>query len=539
MLSIIVFPILLPLVGAVAVVGISLVPRLRIYTRYVALAVACCAGLLVLVAGWIDPAAGQPVSWRPSQLFGVDPLLRSDGVVRPLALAWTVAICGAGCVGLGRGSEGARPAVWAFWLALFASAIASLWAATPLTMIIAWACYDLLRTAGYVADGGSVRIAARGLVFGMLATLVLWLGALLSLEGGGSALWDLMDPGPAPLTLWMVAGLLRLCIFPFHLSMPDDLGEDPVEAAWLLAPVLGWGLYLRLASANGGELAGGPWVLTLAAVTVALGGFLAWSSGRGRSLAWIGVGCTGGLLLGAGLAGEQSVAVIAAGAAAWVLSMTILHLTDGLRREKPWWSIPAAVAALALLGFPFTLGFSPQSVLLGGLVQASLPGWGVLFFIGTPFLVTAMVRLLLSPADSAMPERVWMLVLSGLGLGLPALLLLVAGFYPPLLEGASWPFSLAELFTAPGVGGWVLWAVALTGGGILVWQDANIRPRANLLLSAVHDLVRFEWVYEIGAGALDQGFVALRAADELVGGAGAILWSLVLFLLIVLVWSGG
>jgi len=40
------------------------------------------------------------------------------------------------------------------------------------------------------------------------------------------------------------------------------------------------------------------------------------------------------------------------------------------------------------------------------------------------------------------------------------------------------------------------------------------------------------------AGALDRGLSMLRAAGEVVGGAGALLWSWLLFFLLLLVWGG-
>jgi len=86
--------------------------------------------------------------------------------------------------------------------------------------------------------------------------------------------------------------------------------------------------------------------------------------------------------------------------------------------------------------------------------------------------------------------------------------------------------------------GWLLWAVSLAGGGILAWQDGKLRPKIKLLLGAVHDLLRLEWLYGVMIGTLERGLGPLRVADEVVGGAGALLWSWLLFLLLLLVWGG-
>jgi hypothetical protein len=89
----------------------------------------------------------------------------------------------------------------------------------------------------------------------------------------------------------------------------------------------------------------------------------------------------------------------------------------------------------------------------------------------------------------------------------------------------------------PDLMGWVLWVVSLAGGGVLAWQEEALRPKIGLLLSAIHDLLSLEWLYSAVVGALDRGFSVLRAADQVVGGGGALLWSWLLFLLLLLVWG--
>ena len=39
-------------------------------------------------------------------------------------------------------------------------------------------------------------------------------------------------------------------------------------------------------------------------------------------------------------------------------------------------------------------------------------------------------------------------------------------------------------------------------------------------------------------GALERGLGVFRVVDEIVGGAGALLWSWLLFLILLLIWSG-
>lgn len=539
-----VLTIILPLLGAGGILGLSLVPRARALTRYIALMAACLTTILILTFTWVEPVTTVVISlWQPSLLFGAALVLKTDVIMQPLALVLALITCSAILVGLGR-TEGPHPRLAATLLALLSAGLAALWAANLLTMIVIWAIYDLLHAAGRIAAGGSGRTAVRSLILGCLATLALWSGVLLANGGAGSELWSLVALSGAPLTLWVVAGLLRLWVYPLHLSTPDDLGAaQSLAAPLLLGPVIGWGLWLRLVQANGGSIPGNTWVSIVAAATLAVGGFLAWScESPRRMLPWIGMGVSGAVLLTAGLAGDSAITVIAADSVAWALGLAVLLLSDGLQREALWWNIPPLVGALALMGVVLTLGFVADEVLIGGLTKGGSPGGGGAFFVGYLFLVPSLVRWLLLRPSSPFPRKEggWGIrsVARVVGLGVPALLLILAILPPSLLTDDVLVPSLSPLFATPGLTGWLLLAVSLAGGGVLAWQERNLRPKIQLFLSAAHDLLRLEWLYDAVAGALDRGLSMLRAAGEVVGGAGALLWSWLLFFLLLLVWVG-
>ncbi len=539
-----VLTIILPLLSAGLVLGLSPISRARPYARYLALTGVGLTAILILALRWMEPAALVPSLWQPSLLFGTTLVLQSDVTVQPLALAMALAVFSATLVAVSR-KEVARPRLTATLLVLLTVGFLALWAANILTVMICWALYDMLQAMGRIAAGDSARSAIRGLIFGNLATLFLWGGVILSNGGADGELWPLMTLGGTQLTFWTIAGLLRLWIYPFHLSAPDDLSAAPSLAALLfLGPIMGWGLWLRLALVNGGLPLAGGWVTTMAAVTLALGSFLAWSCDAPRSaLPWIGVGTGGAILLAARLAGEGAAAVIAAGSLSWALGVTLLFLgrgeEGGGRRGALWWNIPLLVGALSLLGAPLTLGFLTGATFLGGLTQGGPARLGWAFVIGNLFLVPSLVRLLSSSSSPGLPDHRWSLVAREVGLGAPALLLIVAGLRPGLFTGGIQPPPVGALFTMPGPVGWLLWIVSLAGGGLLAWQERGLRPRIELLLKAIHDLLRLEWLYSAIVGALDRGLSVLRAADEVVGGAGALLWSWLLFLLLLLlVWGG-
>jgi len=530
---------MLPLLGAGGTLGLSLLPRARSYARYVALTAVGITTILILALRWMEPVTVVPSLWQPSLLFGATLVLQSDAVMQPLAFALALVTCCAILVDLSCTDE-PHPRLTAASQALLAAGLVALWSANLLTMLISWTIYDLLQAAGHLVAGNPARMAVRSLIFGGLATLFLWGGALLAGGGASSELWSLMAVSDAQLALWAVAGILRLWAYPFHLVVPDDLDTVPFRVAPLvLGPVVGWGLWFRLVLVNNGSMPGGTWIPIIAAGNLVIGGFLAWTCASvRRSLSWIGVGAIGAVLLAAGLAGARAVAVVATGGVAWVLAVGVIFLSDGFRREAPWWSIPALAGTLVLLGLPLTLGFVTGATLLGGLTRGSPLGWGSAFFFGNLFLIPSLVRRLLSVPSSAPPQHRWPVVARGIGMGLPMLPLVVAGLYPPLLVGGVRIPALGSLFVMPGLTGWLLWVVSLAGGGVLAWQGGTIRPKIELWLSVIHDLLCLEWLYDAVVGALSRGLSVLRAADEVVGGRGALLWSWLLFLLLILlVWG--
>jgi formate hydrogenlyase subunit 3/multisubunit Na+/H+ antiporter MnhD subunit len=247
------------------------------------------------------------------------------------------------------------------------------------------------------------------------------------------------------------------------------------------------------------------------------------------------MGGSGVVLLAASLAEGEAAAIVGAGGVSWILAMAVLMLGDGLRRAEPWWSIPSLIGALALLGAPLTPGFVAGAALLRGLAGGESLGLGGGFFLGILFLIPALGRWLLSAPSAESPDRRGPLVARAIGLGLPSLFLVVAGLFPSVVLGAGSGPSVVDLLVSPGLAGWLLWIVVCAVGGVFAWQDGNLRARLGLLLEAAHDLLRLEWLYEVVVGALGRGLGVLRATDEVMGGAGALLWSLVLFLLILLV----
>lgn len=559
MLNLLSLTVILPLLGAGGIFLASLVftkldiEGRRFWTFVAALAVAAVTFASVLALKGRGGATALLSSSRPPLLAESVIRFQLEPGLWPLAVAMSLVTCSVLLADFGRTSS--HPLrLTALALALLAAGLAALWSANPLTTIISWALYDFFFLLGQVAAGARRSESVRALALGSVASLLLWTGVLVAGNGTGSVQWSLMPAGGTKMTFWVLAGLLRLGVYPLHLSIPGRLdASSPSVTTLFLSPVIGWGLWGRLALVNDGSLPVSPWMMLPGLLTLVAGGFLAWTARSSRdTLPWIGMGANGAVLCSSVLAslsgGGQSagesvaLAILVLGVTSWTLGMVVLLWADGLvlpitlhARVLP--SIPSLLGALSLVGAPITLGFVAESYLMGGLARLGQWGWVAGFFAGQMFLVAAVARWLipitqpeeldLRSLESLVPAAGW--------LG-SALFLIVGGLVPNLLLSGSFSLSLWHLLVRPSLIGWLLWGASLLLGGVLAWQDAYLRPRISLWLDALHDVVRFDWAWDLLIDAFDRGLSVVRIADDILGGKGALLWSFIILLIVILAW---
>jgi hypothetical protein len=159
------------------------------------------------------------------------------------------------------------------------------------------------------------------------------------------------------------------------------------------------------------------------------------------------------------------------------------------------------------------------------------------FFVGHVFLAAAVMRWFLSSDGVEWEERslpgklAHGVSLVGLG-GALVLVVVVPG--EGLSVGDSSAPSLPLLLAGPNLTGWVVWGGGLLLGGALAWWDREVRPRISLWLDVVHDVLLFDWGYELLMGAFEQGARLLRVVDGVLSGRGALLWSCILLLMVIL-----
>ena len=545
MINLLILVSILPLIG----VGVSLIlfmgRRFRTYACSVATVAIVLTAILVLLLERNIPVTVVLPSWRPFWLFNAVLTWQASDVMQPLI--WSLVAATASAILVASGSvEKASPLLAATSLGLLTFAMGSLWAANLLTLMVSWAIYDFLTALGHIAAGGSGRAVIRDWGFNSFATLFLWSGALLSDDVGSGEQWASMKLDEVQVTVWIVTVLLRLSLYPLHLSSPGEyVSSSPLRSTLFLSPIIGWGFLIRLVQANGGSVPGGSWLVTPAAVSLALGGFMAWSARSSRGMrAWVGMGVNGAVLLTAVLADNNTaLSLITAGCVTWMLGGTVLFLGEGLNlgagfRPTILWGLPATIGALALAGAPPTMGFLAEVTLLETLVAKARWSWIIAFLVGQTFLGAVVIRRLFSNKSSGTEVSPWgHNVARGVGLAAPALLLIVVGLYPRLLIRDGLVSSMGTLLTKQGSMGWLLWGLPLIGGAFLAWQDEKVQSVVGLWRHALHDLLRLEWLYEALAGAFERGMGMFRTLDEVLGGAGALLWSWILFLIFLLTWS--
>lgn len=479
--------------------------------------------------------------------------LRWDATLWPLGLGLSVSV-GAMLLRVGKSDE-RRLLRMAVALTLMSSGLASLWSANPLTTIISWAFYDMVGAIALIVAGVDGSVVARTLALGGVTQLLVWTGVLRAGGGIGSVQWALMPAGGAKMAFWMVAGLMRIGAYPFHVFLPRRIiGSSSTVEVLLLSPVLGWGLWARLAVLRGGIRPMPSWMVAAAFATAVGGAVLGWTSASAREgRRWISMGVNGVLLVGVsllslgeeGTAGGTLVSLLILGAVGWMLSTALMYLGGGLdapqilqRKNLPY-TVPVLVGALSLVGMPGTAGFLAASTIMTRGVGAGNWLWDVGFFVSQAFLVAGVVRWLLR-AELDEPSK-------GLSMGVGANTAGLVGLAVGLIAVGIVPLGIvrgADLQSAPNLRSlligldlkaWALWMGALLVGGAVARLEVQLHTEVSLWAAAVHDAVQLDWAYGILMGAFEQGFRLLRVIDDVVGGDGALLWATIILLLMILV----
>lgn len=529
-------PIIILLAGVLALLFSLMLPAR--YPGPVAAATAGLALLALIALGGQLPAEAIVSFWQPLVLSGIPVSLRLDGMTWLYALALTVLALAALLTGLSR-PGGRRTASRGFILLLLAAGLAAVLSSNLLTLCLSWTFLDVMFLGAIalteererVSEHTTFALAANG-----LATLLVWIVALLGMRDGASQYLHLFSFSAAQTALLAVAGVVRLGLYPLHLWLPAELDLRPGLSTLLhLAPATaGLSLLSQLVLAVRGDLPLHNPLTYAAGAALIVGAILAWGQDEpGRALSFIVLAQIGLVVLGGTWGGQEAALTLVAEGLVLVLSAGVLFLSRGHDLERPMWSLPGGVAGAALLGIPLTLGFVGRSALYAAWWSAG--AWLLLGLsgIGHALLLATVLRLLLRPVTSPLPPSP---VVQGLGaVGLAGLVvpLLVFGLVPDRL--AAWlgvtPLSLVQGLARMPVVGWVTWGLGL-GLGAALWQrDVQVRGVRKQLRPLLMALFSLRWLYRAVAGLVEVVSRAVRALALLLEGEGALLWVLVVLVL--------
>jgi multicomponent Na+:H+ antiporter subunit A len=530
-------PILILVLGALVLPLLGAVPRMRGLCM-VAVGVAGLALAALVYLGTLLPLEGVASLWRPQAVFGAPLAFEAEASNWGLAsvLVATTFLSLLACY-----VSAERPTTASMALILMETAcgVAALFATSFAALIVAWGATDVVLSLALLRHGPKgVRRAGLALFSGTLATGALWAAPLLT--QGISGFLELAHFSGSSADLLQIAVILRLGLVPLHLWRPIDLETEPAQLIPLVVipTLLGFDLLTHLPALT----AGLPSILfALAGVTALVGGFVAWSETEERlSLAGVMVAQTGLAVLAVANAGQQAVAIAVAAAIAWALGITVFALPPGWSGRYFWRGLPSFLALLSLAGLPATLGFVARFVAYSGL-EADLLALGVAL-LGEIFVVAAMVRLWFWAEPRPLPARLPLEVIYLLSFVPAVVALFWTGLSPDLFAGrgqdAALP-PLGDLIRQGGVAGWAGWALPVVAGVMLFVVGEGLRQRMEGGWRGLGGLLRLEWVYGLFYLLLRQVGRVLRGVSGVVEGEGALLWTLVILLILLLYLTGG
>ncbi len=538
MLTPLLLPIFILILGALLLPLLNLIPRMR----GLGIVATATAGSALGALLWLRSALPikQVVSaWSPLALFGAPLTFEANASSHALATV-LVTVTGLSLLACCLSEEKIRLTNATLMLGSTGAGVAALFASSFVALVVTWGITDILLTLALSRYGPKgVRRAGLTLFSGILATSALWAAPLLNQAQGISGFLNLAHFSGPSASLLQMAVILRLGLVPLHLWRPIDLETKLAQLVPLaiIPTLLGFDLLTYLPALT----AGLPSTLfALAGATVLVGGFVAWSETDERlSIANVLVAETGLAVLAVANTGQQAIAVVIASAIAWALSTTIFALTPGWNRQYFWRGLPALLALFSLTGLPATLGFVVRFTAYSGL-GADLLALAIAL-LGESFVIAALIRLWLWAEPRPLPARRPLEALYLLIFGLSALTLILFGLSPQLFTGRGQDTmlpSLTELMRQGGVAGWAGWALPLVAGVTLFLAGEGLRQRLEASWRGLGTLLRLEWVYGLFYIIMHQGARLVRGTASVVEGEGALLWTAVFLLLILLYITG-
>jgi formate hydrogenlyase subunit 3/multisubunit Na+/H+ antiporter MnhD subunit len=530
-------PLGLLLLGAGALL-LAVMPRFR-YPGLIAVSATVLALVAVLAMGAHLPAEATLSSWQPISLLPHGLLLEVDGLAWMYAIGVLVVTLATLLTGFAR-PGGLRITVRGAILVLAFAGLAAISTHNLVTRIVAWAGLDLVYFLALV-------LLARGEGLEPQAVLNLALNSTGTLLAVGAAMLisrtsltlSLRDAAVTAesTVLISLAAVFRLGLFPLHLGLPAEANVRQGLGVMLrmVPAAVALEVMARLAVFGFAE-AVRPWLSIFGIAAALVGAVQLWSIDDPRLGVTYLVIAESGVALLAGLwGGAQAAIALTAQSLALLCGGAVLYLFNGHEAKRRWLTALPVAGALAIVGLPFTLGFTGVGALYGGLMSS--PAVLLAVVLMQAVLTAGMLRaaFVSAPDDSLHHDALANLAYLS-GLGLPVLALISLGW---LGSAQSLRSSLGALvpnmrvFTEPsGLIGLTLTALAVVAGFVAWRFEAFVRGRTDAVGAWLTPIVRLDWLYRLVWGLVRWLGIAVYNVAAVLEGEGAVLWMLVAVLVI-------
>ncbi len=517
------FPFLLytGVIGGIALLALELFPRWHPLRKPVA-----AAWITLLTLLWMTlPHEGRWVLsiWSPTPVLDGQLLIDITPAIWWCGLALGLALSGAAWVEIAE-RRYTLPLSGALVVAGLLTAWIALGSGSLLTTLASWTTFDLLWGIAGLMSGGEGERITLGLTIHGITSLMLWTVFLLLERAGVSVLWWLMWPTTSTLTLLLLAALLRMGLYPFHIVFPKHTSTTPtLTILYLTGVILGASLmYRMLALPSAVTLS---WPIWGGILSLLWGGVIAWTQRGQKAILWSGYGLLGVILAGAMV--DTNAPLLLQGIAVWISALSLIIIIRGQDQDTVVWTWPTLIA-LFFLG-----GLAPSAI--GALFTTSIDNLGwiarLLIILGSVFVYASILHYIKQKAIGKItPPWAWQQVCTIIGYMLPILALVgISIVYPALVE--------PDTFSWLGLGLWLLTiggAGALTLQGTRYYRTHKRRHRLSERITPYLDILDLQWFYHALWRGAEHFLGVLHVAAEVFEGSGALLWSFLILMLIVL-----
>jgi hypothetical protein len=382
-----------------------------------------------------------------------------------------------------------------------------------LMTLIAWGINDVVWCVASLMSGGDGERVVIGTAILGLSSLLLWAVSLFLLQAGDSSLWWLIQPSDSILTLLILAAVIRIGLYPFHIVLDNGSTEEhTLGAIYSLGPLAGIGLLFRILKFPGIQIP--TWLVIWALISAAWCSIRACVTKNRAALLWVSYAVLQ-LIVAASIA-TMNTHLLFDGVAVWLGCHTLLMMARG-STSVPW-SWPAWLAGLFMLA-------SPPSLLLNVydniLLNVPLYASGIALLT----LVLSFIALMMSLRGNFWSVNIpWPshTISHVIGYVFPIVCIVAT----TIRFGVGMPTWL--LF--------IVWIGVISLAGVL-FIYGRIFQRAWDRLYPILEVFDGQWFYH----AIWQGSVNVlnfvRVIADVIEGRGSLLWSLLILLLVMLVVS--